>query len=122
MAVRIEGLGRLRRKLGKLGPAGRDAVRREIKRAALNVQNGARERVPVDTGRLRNSIAHVIDLDGMRAVIGTNVEYAPYVELGTFRASAQPYLFPAFEAEKPKIRARLRKALNDEGRSVARSR
>lgn len=122
MAVRIEGLGRLRRKLGILTEREKDAVRREIKRAALNVQNGARERVPVDTGRLRNSIAHVIDLDGMRAVIGTNVEYAPYVELGTFRASAQPYLFPALEAEKPKIRARLRKALNDEGRSVARSR
>ena len=29
------------------------------------------------------------------AYIGTNVEYAPYVELGTSRSKAQPYLKPA---------------------------
>ena len=34
----------------------------------------------VDTGRLRNSISHTVD--GEAAYIGTNVEYAPYVELG----------------------------------------
>ena len=34
----------------------------------------------VDTGRLRNSISHAVD--GEAAYIGTNVEYAPYVELG----------------------------------------
>ena len=28
-------------------------------------------------------------------VVGTNVEYAAYVELGTSRMQAQPYLFPA---------------------------
>jgi HK97 gp10 family phage protein len=30
-------------------------------------------------------------------VVGTNVEYAPYVELGTHRQKAQPYLRPAAE-------------------------
>ena len=34
----------------------------------------------VDTGRLRNSISHTVDDEA--AYIGTNVEYAPYVELG----------------------------------------
>ena len=34
----------------------------------------------MDTGRLRNSISHAVDGDA--AYIGTNVEYAPYVELG----------------------------------------
>ena len=34
----------------------------------------------VDTGRLRNSISHVVDDEA--AYIGTNVEYAPYIELG----------------------------------------
>ena len=29
--------------------------------------------------------------------IGTNVEYAPYVEFGTRRMDPQPYLFPAVE-------------------------
>jgi HK97 gp10 family phage protein len=30
-------------------------------------------------------------------VIGTNVEYAPYVEPGTHKQKAQPYLRPAAE-------------------------
>ena len=34
----------------------------------------------VDTGRLRNSISHANDDEA--AYIGTNVEYAPYIELG----------------------------------------
>jgi phage gpG-like protein len=34
----------------------------------------------VDTGRLRNSISHATDKEA--AYIGTNVEYAPYIELG----------------------------------------
>lgn len=39
----------------------------------------AKAECPVDTGRLRNSISHnVVDNDGI--YIGTNVEYAPYVE------------------------------------------
>lgn len=35
----------------------------------------------VDTGRLRNSVSHTTDEDN--AYVGTNVEYAPYVEFGT---------------------------------------
>lgn len=42
----------------------------------------AKDNCPVDTGRLRNSIAHKV-VDSEKAVyIGTNVEYAPYVEYG----------------------------------------
>ena len=44
----------------------------------------------VDTGRLRNSISHAVD--GEAAYIGSNVEYAPYVELGTSRAKAHHML------------------------------
>lgn len=52
---------------------------------------------PVRTGNLRNSITHQTDADEKAAVIGTNVEYAPYVELGTVKQKAQPYLRPAIE-------------------------
>ena len=44
----------------------------------------------VDTGRLRNSISHTVD--GEAVYIGSNVEYAPYVELGTSRAKAHHML------------------------------
>ena len=32
----------------------------------------------VDTGRLRNSVTHTVETgDGLAAIVGTNVEYAP---------------------------------------------
>ena len=48
---------------------------------------------PVDTGNLRNSITHF--QQGNDEYIGTPVEYAPYVELGTRKMKARPYLRPA---------------------------
>lgn len=50
----------------------------------------AKKATPVDTGRLRNSISHAVD--GEAVYIGSNVEYAPYVELGTSRAKAHHML------------------------------
>lgn len=44
----------------------------------------------VDTGRLRGSISHATDESA--AYIGTNVEYGPYVELGTRKMAARPFL------------------------------
>lgn len=41
----------------------------------------AKEETPVDLGRLRNSMTHIVQGDSV--YVGTNVEYAPYVELGT---------------------------------------
>ena len=47
----------------------------------LVAEGHAKKETPVDTGRLRNSISHATDDEA--AYIGTNVEYAPYVELGS---------------------------------------
>lgn len=44
----------------------------------------------VRTGRLKGSISHAHDEDS--AYIGSNVEYAPYVELGTRKMGARPFL------------------------------
>lgn len=46
----------------------------------------AKALTPVKTGRLRGSIAHMVDDNS--AYIGTNVEYAPHVEFGTSRQKA----------------------------------
>ncbi len=73
----------------------------------------------VDTGRLRNSITHAVKsykgvatyadnqgkmYSGGEAMgtpeehavyVGTNVEYAPYIEYGTTKQVARPFLHPA---------------------------
>lgn len=75
-------------------------VARDLQRRALQVDRAAKRNCPVDTGRLRSSITNEIgtDAQGLVATIGTNVEYAPYVELGTSKMAAQPFLLPALEA------------------------
>lgn len=79
-------------------PAGE--VARDLQRRALQVDRAAKQNCPVDTGRLRSSITNELgqDSQGLVATIGTNVEYAPYVELGTSLMAAQPFLLPALEA------------------------
>ena len=46
----------------------------------LIAERYAKEETPVDTGRLRNSISHASDLQEGSMQVGTNVEYAEYVE------------------------------------------
>ena len=52
-----------------------------LNKACLLVENDAKLKCPVDTGQLRSSITHRIE--GTTGIVGTNVEYAPYVEYGT---------------------------------------
>lgn len=68
-------------------------LRTALEEIGLVAEGYAKRLCPVDTGRLRNSITHTTD--GEAAYIGTNVEYAPYVEMGTSRTRAQPFLRPA---------------------------
>ena len=56
------------------------AKKRGLEAIGLTAEGYAKKDTPVDTGRLRNSISHPTDDEA--AYIGTNVEYAPYVELG----------------------------------------
>ena len=72
-----------------------DAVLRALERIGMQAEGYANDLCPVDTGNLRNSISHKVDDKEKAVYIGTNVEYAPYVELGTHRQAAQPYLKPA---------------------------
>ena len=78
------------------GPMAKDLLRRSTR-----IERTAKRLAPVDTGRLRASVTHALEEDvrGLVGVIGTDVEYAPYVELGTSRAGAQPFLRPALAAE-----------------------
>lgn len=57
----------------------------------------ARQIVPVDTGRLKTSIEVELERQNLisKVEIGTDVPYAAYVEYGTSRQRAQPYMRPS---------------------------
>jgi HK97 gp10 family phage protein len=118
IGARLEGGDLVKRRLRDAGVRGHAAAQREVRRSALIVQGGAKQRAPVDTGRLRNSIAVEVDADGLGATVGTNVEYAPFQEFGTRTVPAHPFLFPALEEHRQDFVSNLSRALDDamEGR------
>lgn len=74
------------------------ALARALEMIGLAAEGYAKRLCPVDTGRLRNSITHNQVDDSV--YIGTNVEYGPYVELGTSKKDARPFLKPAAQDHK----------------------
>lgn len=54
-----------------------------LEACGLVAEGYAKAVCPVDTGNLRNSISHKVEKEEGACYIGTNVEYAPYVEFGT---------------------------------------
>lgn len=88
----------------------RAAIKRGLEMVGMAAEGHAKAKCPVDTGRLRNSITHTALGDDVEA-IGTNVEYGRYVELGTSRQEAQPFLRPAAEDHGAEYRAILQRAL-----------
>ena len=125
------------------------AVKRELERAAIRgltkaamlVESQAVLLVPVDTGALRNSIGYKVNESELAAYIGTNCEYAIYVEFGTgefaengngrkggwlyktpngevhftYGMPPQPYLRPAFRKNQKAIRDILADCLRELG-------
>lgn len=89
------------------------AIDRALEEIGLAAEGYAKRACPVDTGNLRNSITHAVEGSEDAVYIGTNVEYAPYVELGTSRQKAQPFLRPAASEHGAQYRQVLRKTLGD---------
>ena len=126
-----------------------EAAKRELERAAIRglikasmlVEGQAVLLAPVDKGGLRDSIGYKVDESELVAYIGTNCEYAIYVEFGTgefaengngrkggwvyktpdgevrftYGMPPQPYLRPAFRKNQKAIRDILADCLRELG-------
>lgn len=80
---------------------------RGLEAVGMQAERHAKEKCPVRTGRLRGSISH--SHIWPVAYIGTNVEYAAYVEFGTSKQKAKPYLRPAAENYTAEYKAILKR-------------
>jgi len=89
-----------------------DAINRKfLPKAGVRIKRAATDIVPVKDGGLKGSIRYKVMKD--KVSIGTNLEYAPYVEYGTGRNAeggkgkssiqgmrARPYLRPALDSNR----------------------
>ena len=65
-----------------------------------------------DTGRLANGVVAKLPTAGsMSAMVGTNIVYGRYLEFGTSRMAARPWLLRSFNTAKTGVEKRLKKAI-----------
>lgn len=101
--LQVHGLDNLIRKIEGLPPELEKQIRRHILKTANKVRNNAKARVPVRTGALKKSIRAKYEKDKLSATIGPrgkNAWYAHFVEFGTVRSRAKPFMNPAWEQER----------------------
>jgi HK97 gp10 family phage protein len=81
-----------------------------VRATAFRLQQSAQLRAPVDTGFLRNSIATVFESD-LSAIIFVGASYGVYVERGTVKMRARPFLAPAVDEVNKSLGAEIAKII-----------
>ena len=134
MSINFEGLEEIYSKLEELQDTSK--FESQLGKACALVERAAKEKAPKGTGELRRSITSKVE--DLKGIIYTPLEYAPYVEYGTglfaeeggrtdvpwvyqdekgewHRTSGQhpqPYMRPALDENREKIKELLKEGLN----------
>ena len=118
MSVEIAGSAELTARLENLASRIDEISDEALAELAERIVDDAKALCPVDTGSLRRSIRYERDPDGGVVIAAggggvvnprtrREVDYAAYVEFGTSRTPAQPFLQPALEKNLPSLEALL---------------
>lgn len=113
----LKGARELDQALGELKKSTERTILRRVAIKALEpIRDRAMALVPVDEGRLRDSITIGTALSrsakkaakddppgGVRVYVGTAKRNAIAVEFGTFKAAAHPFMRPAFDGAGPQV-------------------
>lgn len=101
--VTIRGMDEVIARLKALDPAMQAAAKDGLESGAEKMEARIQAGTPVKTGNLKASIkAGPVTGGGahLKVEIKTEVDYASYVELGTSKMSARPFMRPGFNAAK----------------------
>jgi len=97
----VKGVEEFREALRNFDSAIQKHVHRQLASWAADVKALAKQLVPVRTGHLRSSI--YAKISEWVAEIGAEATYALFVEFGTRRMRARPYLYPAIQQHLPRL-------------------
>jgi len=97
----VEGVEEFKAAIARFDSAMQRHVHRQLACWAGDVKTLAKQLVPVRTGHLRSSI--YAKISEWVAEIGAEATYALFVELGTRRMRAQPYLYPSIQEHLPRL-------------------
>lgn len=107
MKITLSGVDGLLKALS--GAEVKSKVHKAVQKNGAAMHKAAISNAPVDTGHLKRSIT--LETDSMTATVQEHTDYGIYVELGTRKMAAQPYIKPAFNSVKDTFVSDLRKAV-----------
>jgi HK97 gp10 family phage protein len=84
-----------------------------VRKASFDIEGQAKNRCPIETGALHDSILTKFENNGLTGIIAPHMDYATFVEFGTKRMSAKPYMLPAAEAVAPAYIAAMKQMLQE---------
>ncbi len=99
-------MAKLYSNLSEIAAGSEQAVKNALLQTAADVVSIAKQLAPVDTGALKQSIGAIPETS-TSILIGSDKEYAPFVEYGTVNSPAQPFLTPAFAQAESAFKVRL---------------
>lgn len=97
--MKIEGLGPLTKHLRLLQKNCASEVSKVVKKNGAELQQEEMRVVPVDTGFLKRSITLTMKDMNLTAEVEPRTMYAGYVEYGTVKQTAQPYVRPSYRKQ-----------------------
>lgn len=107
--IRLTGDKELKAALKKASRLG--AVKQVVRSDGATLQRKAQRYCPVDTGTLKRSIDLEISDMGFTATSAAHTDYAAYVEYGTRKMEAQPYMGPAYEQTVEEFKSHIKKVM-----------
>lgn len=113
--IKIEGLNALARQLKELSAEAVVELKALNLAAAEDIAQAARDRTPVDTGMLQDSIkAHATARRGTVTVGGTGIPYAAVIHFGwpAHNISPAPFLYEALDTRREAVFATYDSAVN----------
>ncbi|WP_086349933.1 HK97-gp10 family putative phage morphogenesis protein [Candidatus Enterococcus clewellii] len=108
VSVRWIGIDKFIRKVRFKSKQVQAEVDAEVMRGAFRIERGAKLRVAVDTGTTKQRI-QVRKIKKYKAEILSPTHYSIYLEKGTRKMVAQPFLRPAVDEERPRLYENLNK-------------
>lgn len=109
----VGGMGRLMQQLDEVGLA---FTVDDLVPGADIIMRYAQDLCPVDTGYLRDSAFIKRESDDVQ--VGFDADYASYVEFGTYKMEAQPFLRPALDEAEPEALSAIVDAIEANMRNI----
>jgi len=120
--IKLEGIDELLNRLQQIGTNISSLENKALKNAAEPVLIDAKANVPIKTGKLQRGlkvsgiktsggIKHV--LVGVDRADNSEIFYGKFIEFGTSKMSARPFLEPAYEKNKKEIVEAIKNTLKE---------